>query len=386
MNAIDSDNANQEAIDIKVRINRLTEAIMSGNAVLVRMLAVPGIINIPKMKLSGQTPIMLAVGECGGKSNIDCVKAIINAGVFLNLQDKNEDTALNIACNKFATTLNPDPIKLLLIAEALPNIPNNMGNTPLMTLTYAFKFDDSRVLDCARMLIENGANPNAQNKLDGRTALHMALEHSTSIVLDFVKIMIDAGADVNILDKKGVGALSVAMEKYENTKNMEILNVLISAGAKVNERAKNGKTPLLHLLKGMKMEFSKIAVIEHLVNAMVESSNKGSVAMGARTINDHIRENENAYSKEHIWNIMKQDYCSFANTYFSLALSPLEKQKKTDYTSCNENEGLTDANVNSLIAFTSEPVQRIFRNNADGPVAEKIKSLKHLAEVILRKL
>jgi ankyrin repeat protein len=76
-----------------------------------------------------------------------------------------------------------------------------------------------------RLLMEKGANINERRKLDGRTALMLAIEKGNT---GMVKLLIDSGADLNALDAKGTSPLALAMGK----KNPQIQTMLKNAGAR----------------------------------------------------------------------------------------------------------------------------------------------------------
>ena len=123
---------------------------------------------------------------------VEIVKILVDAGANLNLQNKEDNTALMIACYKNS--------------------------------------------ECALELIRNGANLNLQNQ-HGKTALIIACENKLESVVDE---LIKFGADVNLLDKQGVSALIAA--SWSRSKN--IINNLIDHGANIDIQV-NGFTCLM---------------------------------------------------------------------------------------------------------------------------------------------
>jgi ankyrin repeat protein len=87
----------------------------------------------------------------------------------------------------------------------------------------------------AQLLINNGANVNAQNK-DGNTPLHKASEHGNTEV---AKLLIENGANVNAQDKNGLTPLHVAIRYFT-----EIALLLINKGASLFAKTIKGLHPL----------------------------------------------------------------------------------------------------------------------------------------------
>jgi ankyrin repeat protein len=164
---------------------------------------------------------------------------------------------------------NSDMVRLLLSADADPNkaattesgpvaFVSGGGETPIM--------ESAKDLTgrSAKLLLDAGANPNAQDKM-GNTALHVAalngnvevvrvlLAHhaavntankmgSTPIVnaairsdAGVVRMLIDAGADVNAAD--GSGSTALMWAAYKETGDPAVVDMLLRAGA--NPQAKN---------------------------------------------------------------------------------------------------------------------------------------------------
>ena len=90
--------------------------------------------------------------------------------------------------------------------------------------------------DCLRILLKNGASPNALDK-DNRTALHKACYHGR---VECVKALIEHGVSLNQQDRKGATALHLAVLKNQPL----IISVLLEAGASHSSADKRGLTPL----------------------------------------------------------------------------------------------------------------------------------------------
>jgi ankyrin repeat protein len=81
-------------------------------------------------------------------------------------------------------------------------------------------------VECARLLLEHGANPNARNS-DGYTPLHEACQHGRA---GCAKLVLEAGADVDAEAGDGGTPLHAASELG----SVDCLTLLLSAGANVN--------------------------------------------------------------------------------------------------------------------------------------------------------
>lgn len=90
--------------------------------------------------------------------------------------------------------------------------------------------------DIAKLLLEQGANVNAQTK-HGLTALHAAADEGC---VEVVKVLLEYNADVNCSDNNCVTPLHLSAEEG----NKEISKILLDKGANVNAKRKNGKTAL----------------------------------------------------------------------------------------------------------------------------------------------
>jgi len=91
--------------------------------------------------------------------------------------------------------------------------------------------------DIARLLIEEGADPNLRTN-SNFTALHYAAEKGST---ELVELLIKAGADVNALNDAQRSPLHIAA--YEG--NAEIVELLINHGADKEQVSRPGYTPLL---------------------------------------------------------------------------------------------------------------------------------------------
>jgi ankyrin repeat protein len=119
----------------------------------------------------------------------------------------------------------------LVEAGASPTATDKRGRTPLMAAV------QSRKAEAIQYLIDNGAEVNARDQLQGTALLRAA---GTFGNLESVHVLLSAGAEVNVQDKNGMTPLMWAA-RWGDAQRVE---ALVKAGAKVAVRDKNGKSAL----------------------------------------------------------------------------------------------------------------------------------------------
>ncbi len=241
-----------------------------------------------------------SVEIAAGAGNVDCVKALIDAGAKANTKDDGNYTALMWAANrgqsdcvkalidagadvnakmKYGLTVlemavcgttrcdwnyagsseseiipagagNVDCITALIVAHVNVNEKDNGGCTALMIAATAGK------ADCVKALVAAGADVNANDNY-GDTAIEYAVYgergwgyrfgkstmtfSASGGIMDSIKALIAAGADVNAKDKQGVTALMSAAFIGDP----DIVKALIAARADINAQDIQGETPLM---------------------------------------------------------------------------------------------------------------------------------------------
>jgi ankyrin repeat protein len=120
-------------------------------------------------------------------------------------------------------------LKALLDQKASANLADPRGITPLM---YAAEVGS---LDAMRVLIDRGADVNAQNDI-GSTALMWSVSEPAK-----VRLLLDHGAQVNLIAKSGRSALIIAA--FTNP-SVEVVRLLLAKGAKVDIMDKRHVTPM----------------------------------------------------------------------------------------------------------------------------------------------
>jgi ankyrin repeat protein len=120
-------------------------------------------------------------------------------------------------------------LKALLDQKASANLTDRRGITPLM---YAAEVGS---VDAMRILIDRGADVNAQNDI-GSTALMWSVSDPSK-----VRLLLDHGAQVNLIAKSGRSALIVAA--FTNP-SAEVVRLLLAKGAKVGITDNRHVTPM----------------------------------------------------------------------------------------------------------------------------------------------
>jgi len=146
--------------------------------------------------------VLIVVGSCA----TFMFKTSVNRGDYTNVK-KNIDKGANV------------------------NAINLWGNTALMEAS------SNGHTEIVKLLIEQGADVNAQPKLNGITALMLASSNGHT---EIAKLLIKAGADVNAQSKHGTALIKAWQEGYT-----EIAKLLIEEGADVNAQDSSGCTALM---------------------------------------------------------------------------------------------------------------------------------------------
>ncbi len=180
------------------------------------------------------------------KGNTKAVKAFLDKGGNVNLQDEPGMTPLHHAVNGNWDGTNFDTINLLINRGADVNAIDDTHHTPLHMASNE---------EIAELLINNGANVNAKTKRTGETLLFSAAsgaaqgaQKSFERYIKLTKILIAKGADLNdnepYRSKSGDTVLHEVARSYSENHASEVCELLIKNGAQVNETNIRNQTPL----------------------------------------------------------------------------------------------------------------------------------------------
>ena len=132
---------------------------------------------------------------------------------------------------------NLEVVRILIDYDpAYVNVRSESRSTPLHWALRGHDFKDGSVISVLRLLLEQGADINAQNQ-DGRTPLHMA---SFDRALEVVRLLLEHGADVEVKNKYGRTPLHLA--SFDGA--LEVIRLLLEHGADVEVKDKYGETAL----------------------------------------------------------------------------------------------------------------------------------------------
>ena len=127
----------------------------------------------------------------------------------------------------------PTKEKRLELIKNCENI-NVQGGMDETALIYATHIGNEEI---ARLLIENGANLNLQDK-EGKTALMHAIQHD--YLKEIAKLLVEKGANLNLQDKEGLTVVMYAIWCGE----FELAKLFIEKGARLDLLDKDGKSAL----------------------------------------------------------------------------------------------------------------------------------------------
>ena len=121
--------------------------------------------------------------------------------------------------------------KLISLGAKLDAQDNDTSNGPKSPLQMAVAFKD---IECAKILIENGANVNLMfsEGIGGNPPLHLAVMTGN---IEMVQLLLNHGADVNTMEINGKTPLHLAVDFSED--KTEIVKLLLEHGANADVSA-----------------------------------------------------------------------------------------------------------------------------------------------------
>ncbi|KAJ0056436.1 hypothetical protein NL108_007468, partial [Boleophthalmus pectinirostris] len=160
---------------------------------------------------------------------------------------------------------------LIAVQPGMINKRASRGETPLLVAVQR----DS--LDCALVLLDNGADPDTMNS-DKETPLYKACERNNAAL---VATLLNHGAGVNLNCIQGWTALQEAVVRN----SVEICEMLLSAGAKINIANMYGITPLFTAAQTGSMDTLRF-LIRHGADINTQASD-GNTALYEAVKNRH---------------------------------------------------------------------------------------------------
>lgn len=166
------------------------------------------------------------IHQAAFSGDVEKVRALIDSDVDVNASEP--------GCPGSLLTFQPAMIEFLLANGADPSVQKNeFGASVLAGLCYVNQ------IECVRVLLESGADPNLGRDESLETPLHHALANDAS--LELIQLLIDHGADVNAKTNPGVFSYNF----YGNTPtrgetplhraaayaSLEVVKSLLSSGA-----------------------------------------------------------------------------------------------------------------------------------------------------------
>ena len=226
----------------------------------------------------GRTLLHQVAGSkyCSRLNDVRIAQLLLDHGTGVNAQDNDNTTPLHVA----SYYGKADLVKVLLDRGATSNLPGNLGRTPLHLVAGSRYDPDDNGVRIAKLLIEHGADINAQDKdkitplyaacylgkaemawvllrrgakansdanaILGQTLLHRVASGICGfgyIVTFITELLLENGADVNAQDKENTTPLHLA--SYFGS--VEVSVVLLKHGANANTKRRLGRTPM-HLV------------------------------------------------------------------------------------------------------------------------------------------
>ena len=192
----------------------LTAAIQNADFKVTKQLIEKADVNMRDEQ--GNSPLHLALK----KEKTEVFDALLNKNANVNVPGKgdgaNDQTVLYVAVYRNDEAL----IKKLLQLGADPNLADSDGALPLSEAVLGANIN----IEIVKMLLDNSANPNAQEKNKATPLIYIASNSSATSITrrKVIEMMLEKGADKSIKDEKGNTALAWA-KKAGNKDAVELL-------------------------------------------------------------------------------------------------------------------------------------------------------------------
>jgi uncharacterized protein len=190
-------------------------------------------------------PLSLELKRAAASGDLDGVRALVEAGGDVDAVDEHGSGTL--------LTFHPDVMEYLLGKGADPNRQTNESGDPILAGVAYFNN-----VECVRLLLQAGADPNGLVRDTHETALHGCLIGLGHNVTEYdrhavVKLLIEHGADPNRRTVPGVPTLAfwrdvrtrgeTPLHRAAAYASEETVKYLLDAGADKTIRDANGDSP-----------------------------------------------------------------------------------------------------------------------------------------------
>jgi len=221
----------------------LFTASKKGNVEMARFLVGEGAdtgafdMNSQKTRQSGWTPLVYAAVN----DRIELVRYFAEeVGIDVDQPDKAGCTAL-MNTSHFRKTdykKNYEMIEYLISLGADVNAASNNGTTAFLGAAISGR------VDVARILLQNGAKPDARTTDYGDTAIYRAVERDH---YGFLEFLLSLGVDIDVQDDFGVTPLM----KAAGNGSINSVKMLVAKGADLNLQDDEGRTALIYAVRGV---------------------------------------------------------------------------------------------------------------------------------------
>lgn len=181
---------------------------------------------------SGLGSALQSAAYCG---NLEAVKTLMDLGATVEEEDRFYRPGLTDGSAFQAALMsgNKELVLLILLSKEV-DLNSNRGwlGTPLQAIMewgMDDKYDMARLLNMARLLIENGADASIPGGYYG-SALHLLCQHGPEVYLDVLKLALEHGADPT----RNFGAYGDPLQHASHYRSIKKVELLLQHGATVH--------------------------------------------------------------------------------------------------------------------------------------------------------
>ena len=196
-------------------------------------------------------------------ANVGMVRSLLNKGADVNCRQDDLRTPLHLAahCGEL------EAAQVLIEHKADVDSQDDGGHTPLHLLLGNTDHNDDDILDLARSLLEHTSDVDIR-MTNGLTQLHMAAFYGR---LEIVRMLLDLGANPNAETKWSETPLGLVSRGCYNSQEhgASIARLLLRRGVDVNASAKGLVTPLHSAASNGRLEIVRV-LLDHGASPNVE--------------------------------------------------------------------------------------------------------------------